>query len=64
MERKSQVWKPGMWARNAVGVYEVLEVYEGDWLGEPYFELLIRDGNETRIVIAHGCSPAEKPDAS
>jgi len=62
MELVSAVWKPGMRARIPSGeIVEVFEVYEGDWLGEAYFEVHVRDANGAeRAWLAYYLTPVEE----
>ncbi len=62
MESASTVWKPGMHARTPSGeIVEVFEVYEGEWLGEAYFEVHVRDAaGAERMWLAYYLTPVEE----
>lgn len=64
MKSASTVWKPGMRARTPSGeIVEVFEVYEGEWLGEAYFEVhTIGADGSARMWLAYYLTPVEEAE--
>lgn len=54
-------WRVGMRVLRADKVYEILDIREDDFLGEPYYELLLGGvlADEPRWTLATYCRPLE-----
>lgn len=55
-------WKKGQRVRCHGTVYTLVDVYEGDWLGEAYYELALQD-EDGKVVTqsARYCSVLSEP---
>ena len=55
------VWWGGMRVVRADRVYEILDIREDDFLGEPYYQLLLGGvlADEPRWTLATYCRPLE-----
>jgi len=57
-------WKQGQRVRCHGIVYTLIDVYEGDWLGEAYYELSLQDDDGNVVVqAARNCSVVAEPPA-
>ena len=55
-------WKKGQRVRCHGAVYTLVDVYEGDWLGEAYYELALQDDDEkVTTQLARYCSVIAEP---